>query len=281
MSLTGTAMIDSRIIKVGIEINGELRVYSDLWVSASGTKFANPVQNECEIKIANLSRAVRDYLMTEVSPFNKNKTPKRIVIEAGRQSLGTFQLFEGDITEVTPTQAPDIIVIMKAKTGQFRKGQPIAMSKEQDVNLSLIAADVARELELSLTFEATDKKIANFSYTGSKLKLIDKLAESGRVNAYIDDKSLVVKDWNVPLQQVVHTLSMDTGLIGIPEITEEGVKVRYLLDPKSKLGGELILQSTLNPAASGNYTIYKLGFEVSNRDTPFYHIAECKRKADK
>lgn len=274
-------MLDDRIVKVGIEINGELRVYSDLWVSASGTKFANPTQNECEIKVANLSRDVRDYLMTEVSPFNKNKTPKRIIIEAGRKSLGTFRLFEGDITEVNPTQAPDIILTMKAKTGQFRKGQPIAINKESDVNLSVIAQDVARALELTLQFEATDKRIANFSYTGSKLKMIDKLADAGRVNAYIDDTHLIVKDWNVPLRQVVHVLSMDSGLIGIPEITEQGVKVRYLLDPQSKLGGELVLESTLNPAASGNYTIYKLGFEVASRDTPFYHIAECKRKGDK
>lgn len=269
---------DRRIIRVGIEVSGELRTYEDLWISASGTKFANPLQNECEIKIANLSREVRDYLLTETSPFNKNKTPKRIIIDAGRESYGVSRLFEGDITEVSPTQAPDIMLIMKAKTGQFQKQEAIATSKEANANLSLIASDVAKSLGLTLTFEATDKQIASYSYTGPKLKQVEKLAEAGRVNAYIDDKNLVVKDWNKPLAGVTHVLSQDSGLIGIPEITEEGVRVKYLLDPKSRLGGELKLESKLNPAATGDYVIYKLAFEISTRDTPFYNIAECKRK---
>jgi hypothetical protein len=273
--------IDQRVIRVGIEVNGELRVYDGLWVSASGVKFANPLQNECEVRIANLSRDVRDYLLTETSPFNANKTPKRVVIDAGRESTGTFRLFEGDITECSPSQAPDITLTIKAKTGQFNKGTVIAKSQAPQTPLSRIAKDVAASLSLSLVFEAKDKNIANYSFSGAALKQVEKLSQAGSVNAYIDDKKLVVKDYNVPLQGVSHTLSEQTGLIGIPELTEQGVKVKYLLDPKSQLGGEIKLESKLNKAISGDYVIYKLAFEISNRDESFYTIAECKRKGTK
>lgn len=270
--------IDLRIVRIGIEINGELRVYENLYVVASGTKFANPLQNECEVKIANLATDVRDYLLTETSPFNANKTPKRIIIDAGRVSTGTFRLFEGDITECVASQPPDITLTIKAKTGQFSKGDIVAVSQAAQTPLSRIAKDVADSLKLSLVFEAKDKNIANYSFSGATLKQVDKLSEAGNVNAYVDDKNLVVKDYNVPLQGVTHTLSAESGMIGIPETTEQGIKVKYLLDPKTQLGGQLTVESKINKALSGDYVIYKLSFDITSRDTAFYWIAECKRK---
>lgn len=269
---------DPRIVRVGVEINGELRVYEGLNVKASGVKYANPLQNECEVQISNLSKEVRDYLLTETSPFNANKTPKRIVLDAGRESIGTFRLFEGDITHCSPSQAPDITLTIKAKTGQFVKGRVVSSSQAPQSKLSKIAGDVAASIGLTLVFEATDKSVSNYSFTGAALKQIDKLAEIGHVNAYVDDAVLVVKDYNEPRREVSHTLSADTGLIGLPEMTEEGIKVTYLLEPKTQLGGELKLQSEANPAASGDFVIFKLAFEISSRDTEFYWIAEGKRK---
>lgn len=275
------AELDLRIVRVGIEVDGQLRVYEDLWVSASGSKFANPLQNECEVRISNLSKDVRQYILTETSPLNANKTAKRVKVWAGRVSTGVFLLYEGDITDATPTQSPDITLTIKAKTGQFSKGTIVAKSHGAQAPLSRIASDAASALGLSLVFEASEKSIANYSFTGSALNQINKLSASGNVNAYVDDANLVVKDYNKPLAGITHTLSEATGMVGIPELTEQGVKVTFLLDPNAKLGGELVLDSKANPAMNGRYVIYKLNFEVSNRDVQFYTIAECKRAGEK
>lgn len=270
--------LDPRIVRIGVEVSGQLRTYDDLWVKATGVKFANPLQNECTVEVANLAKEVRDFLQTETSPYNRNRTPKRLIVEAGRASTGAFRLFTGDITEVQPGQAPDITLTIKAKTGQFRKGEIVARSKPPLVPLSVLAADIARDLGVGLLFEARERNIANYSFTGAALKQVDKLAQVGSVNVYIDDGQLIVKDYNAPLRSASRVLSEETGLIGIPEPTEQGVKVRYLLDPQTRLGGRIELRSVVNPAMSGRYVIYKLGFEISSRDTPFYTIAECKRE---
>lgn len=272
---------DPRILRIGIEVDGRLRVYDDLWMSATISKFANPLQNEAEVKIANLTRDARDFLLTETSPFNQLKKPRKLFIEAGRKSIGAFALFQGDITEGTPSQPPDIILTLKAKTKQAAKGIVLAQAYGAREQLSTIAKGVADALGLALVFEAQDKAVANYSFTGGALKQVEKLGEAGRVNAYVDDDRLIVKDYNVPLAQATHVLSKSSGLIGVPELTEQGVKVKYLLDPKSQLGGEIELESEIYPAVNGKYVIYKLSYEVSNRDTPFYCIAECKRKGAK
>ena len=272
---------DPRILRIGIEVDGQLRVYDDLWMSATISKFANPLQNEAEVKIANLTRDARDFLLTETSPFNQLKKPRKLFIEAGRESIGAFALFQGDITEGTPSQPPDIILTLKAKTKQASKGVVLAQAYGAREQLSTIAKGVADTLGLALVFEAQDKTVANYSFTGGALKQVEKLSEAGRVNAYVDDDRLIVKDYNVPLAQATHVLSKSSGLIGVPELTEQGVKVKYLLDPKSQLGGEIELESEIYPTVNGKYVIYKLSYEVSNRDTPFYCIAECKRKGAK
>jgi hypothetical protein len=140
-----------------------------------------------------------------------------------------------------------------------------------------IAAKAASDLGLSLNFEASAKQISNYSYTGSAAKQVEQLGTLGRVNAYIDDKTLVVKDFNKPLANRVRHLSLNSGMVGIPEFTEHGVKVKMLFDNQTTLGGGLVISSKLNPAANGSYTIFKLAFELASRDTPFYLIAEAKR----
>lgn len=275
------AEFDPRIVRVSIEIDGSLNVFEGLWVTASGKKYANPKQNECEVRIANLRRESADYLLKETSPFNQTKRRKRIIVDAGRESFGVFRLFEGDITECSTSQPPDSVLTIKAKTGQFDKGNVVSSYQAATTPLSTIAKAVADTLGLSLVFEATDRNVANYSFTGGALRQVDRLSDVGGVNAFVDDGRLIVKNYNVPLREVSHVLSAKSGLVGLPETTEQGVKVRFFLVPSVKLGGQLAVESAVNPAVNGDYTIYQLAFEVSNRDVPFYYIAECKRKGTK
>jgi len=103
------------------------------------------------------------------------------------------------------------------------------------------------------------------------------IAVAGGVTVYIDNGALIVKDIGVPLKNVITNVSADTGMVGVPELTEVGVKVKYLLDKNTRLGGQLNLTSKINPAANGSYVIYKLSFEIANREEQFYFIAEAAR----
>lgn len=269
--------LDPRLLRIGIEIGGQLKLYEGLAMTASGTKYANASQNECEVKITNLDQATRDYLLTETSPFNKNKKRKILTVEAGRVSTGYSLVFMGDITSGVGAQPPDITLTLKAATGDYAKGDIIATSQPGTAPMRNIASQIAQDLGLALVFEAIPKNIANYSFTGSKVKQVEHLGAMGRVNAFIDDATLVVKDFNAALEKRTRELNLDTGMIGVPEFTEQGIKVKMLFDNQTVLGGGVNVKSKLNPAADGIYSVYKLGFELASRDTPFYYIAECTR----
>lgn len=270
-------MLDLRRIRVGIEILGRVQYYEGLRVRASGTKYANPLQNDCSVTISGLKRETRDYLLTETSPFNNNRTPKRIILEVGRQSTGLFRLFIGDIVSAEPSSPPDLDLVIKAKTQAAQAGNVVSTAGPKQARLSALAQKVASDLGLTLEFQAQDKNIGNYQHTGSALAQVEKLAAAGGVAAYIDDNKLVVKNMGRPLSGRVRVLNKDSGMVGVPKTTEQGISVEFLIDPETAIGGALRIDSKINPAVTGEYVINQLKFDVASHDTPFFYTALAAR----
>ena len=266
--------LDPRIVQLSVEVNGKTKTYDGLAIKASGTKYANPNMNEAEITIYNLDKTTQDYILTETSPYNLNRTPKNVNLSAGRESYGKSLIYTGNIVASIPSQPPDIGVTLKCLTGYFANGQIITRGMGGTVPLSFLSKQIAADLKNTLIFQTQDKNIANYAYTGSQFKELEHLASVGNINVFADNAAMIVKTIGLPLTNTVRLLDLDSGMIGIPEITEQGMKVKFLLDNKTTLGGGLQVKSTIYPAANGSYVIYKLGFEIANRDTPFYWIAE-------
>lgn len=277
------AELDLRIIKISIEVGGEVRTYTSSGavgfnIKATGSKYANENQNEAEISISNLNNETQNYILTQTSPFNSNTAPKRVVLEAGRQSYGTSVVFVGNIINSVISQPPDTTITLKCLTGNYLKGNILARAEEDGTPLSVISKNVANDLEKTLVFEAKEKKISNYTFTGGALNQVSVLANSGEIDAYIDDDLLIVKDQHIPLANRITIVNIENGMVGIPEFTEQGIKITYLFDSQTVLGGTLRVSSKLNPAVDGDYVIYKLNFDLATREDPFYWTAEALRR---
>ena len=268
---------DLRRIRFGIEISGRINWYEGLRVRAGGTKFANAQQNECTLTVSGLSMSTRDHLLTETSPFNSNPTPKRLIIEVGRVSTALFRIFIGDIVSAEPSAPPDVDVIIKAKTQSAQAGNVVAIASGPISKLSAISQRVADEIGLGLDFQALDKNISNFSYTGAALKMVNLLQDSGGVRAFIDDETLIVKNYGSALSGRIRILGSDTGMVGIPKATEKGLDVTFLIDSESLLGGMIRLDSKMNKSLNGDYVIDQLKFDVASHEDPFFYSATCSR----
>jgi hypothetical protein len=276
---------DDRIVKVVFTVGDQTETIDTsqnpakpIFIAASGTKFADVTQNECTLQVGNLSRELRNKLATNLTPADYNQARKSFQVWAGRVSTGLFLKYQGDILSGVPSQPPDIIMSFRSKTLQFFKQDILAQSYAvANVQMSQIAGDVAKSMGLNLKFEATDRTISNYSYTGSAAKQVDKLGTLGGMDAYVDDNTLVCKNKGTALTNTSFVLSEASGMIGQVELTEWGVRVKCLLSPSVSLGGELVLASVQNPSLSGTYTIYKTGFQLATRDTPFYDIIEATR----
>lgn len=271
--------IDPRIVRVSIEVDGKLKIFSSPFsITVTGTRYGNPLQNEAEVLLENIDRATQDYILTITSPYNLNYTPKIIRVEAGRVSYGTALIYEGNVVTSSVTQPPDIGIHLRCLTGNFIKGNIITRNQPGLATFKQISQQIARDTNTILRFEATNKNISNYAFSGAALNQVTEINRFGNINAFIDNNILVVKDALIPLTNTLRILNSRTGMIGIPEFTEQGIKVKFLIDNRTTLGGSLRIQSTQYPATNGDYVIYKLSFQIASRDTPFYYIAEAARR---
>ena len=270
--------LDPRIIKITFEVNGKLKTYSSpFFITVNGTKYANALQNQADIVIANLDKQTQDYLLTETTPFNLNNRQKTVTVEAGRESYGTSVVYRGNIVASNVTQPPDIGITLKCMTGNFLKTNVLGVGQSGQATLQQISNAIAQDTNSLLNYQASNKNIGNYNFSGSASNQIGLLNTMGGVNAYNDDGVLVVKDSGKPLKNTLKIVDSSTGMIGIPQFTEQGLQVKFLYDNKTVLGGLMRVKSSEYPAINGDYIIYKLGFQLSTRDTPFYYVAEGQR----
>lgn len=274
-----TKAFDDRLITLTIQIEGETFVFDqNYYINAVGEKYAAPNLGIGEVRIDNIDKNTRDFLVSKTSLYNTNSTlpvPAILSLDVGRKSYGTFRLFTAQVIAGNPTQPPDIGLTLRAMTGAALLGLPLALTMPPNTLLSGISAQVAQKLGLTLSFQATDKNINNYSFTGGAAKQLQKLQEAGNVDAFIDNTTLIVKDSAKPRLGPVPLINQQTGMVGIPLITERGVSVTTLINNEVLVGGQMKVESDLNPAATGTWNIFKLGFEISSWEVPFYWTIEA------
>ena len=82
-----------------------------------------------------------------------------------------------------------------------------------------------------------------------------------------EERTLWITDQNKARKNTGFILNASTGMVGVPQVTESGVVVRAMINSAIQIGGEITIQSTVNPAANGTFKVLKMdaeeGFEPS------------------
>lgn len=266
---------DPRIVQVGVEFDGKTTTFEGLNIMAIGRKYGTAIMNECDVRIFNLSNQERHDILTMASPIKQKLTPIKLTLDVGRESYGAFRLYEGQVIACGSTQPPDIGISLKSLTGNYFMSLVNGYSQPPISSLKNIAQLVATANGLKLDFQATDKQIENYSFSGAAAKQIEKLNQMGNIIAFQDNDKLIVVDAGGSLQSQTRLINSQTGMVGIPEITQKGIRVKMMIDNSIRLFGKVQVESEINPAANGLYQIIQLNFEIANRENPFWYILEC------
>lgn len=270
--------LNKRIVRVGIEkSDGDFIFFEDLDIRCQGEKWAGPESSMARIQISNLTREQKNFILTVASPMQINvtgrRTPLMVTLDVGRENVfEPFRLFQGYCYASYVTMPPDIGIVLESTVQSLAASTMMDMNWGALANISTIAASVASTYGLTLNFTATDKKVANFHYTGGLQDALNKLAMSGLVTVFVDNTVLYVADKGKKAGEASpFELNISSGMVGIPEVCETGVNARCLIRPEIQLGGEITVMSDINPAVNGNYLASHIKYEIANRDDPFWY----------
>ena len=255
-----------RRLRVTLSVEGGSKTFTDpLDISVQGAIFGSPQSNECSITISNLNKEDRDYILSAFSVWTYGRNRGQVLVEAGRDDVGLSKVFSGVIVQSSITQPPDIGLEIQALEGYYDNLAAQNVTTRAGGSLKIAAKAVADKLGLTLQFEAEDRPVKNFSVVGNNSAMFKALEQSG-VQVYQDGSKLVVKSSvSTPLDGPRLVVNKDTGMVGIPQITELGVSVQILYQPGVRVGDAIELTSVLNPSANGSYTIYDLKFALATR----------------
>lgn len=269
--------LDQRIVKVAIIVGKKITWHEGLNIEAKGIKVSNTIMSQCEVVILNISRAAREQILKETNPFLQRGKRISIIVEVGRVSTGTTNLYTGVVFRSQSTPKPNVGVRLTCIQGYDNRAKIVSRSASEITDISSIAAWVAEDNGYNLSFEIPDKKIARYSFTGSAQASINQLEELTGADVYVDNKTLYIKEAGTPANGLpVRILDTSSGLISA-EGTEYGAKMKMLFDNVTKIGCQIDLTSEINPSLNGSYVVRKLPFHITSRDVPFYYIAECNR----
>lgn len=272
-------MIDQRIVDLGISINNAVTWYRDLYITAIGNKLSVPGAGECEITLLNPAKKTRELILRETNPLVSGASSNiSVSLMVGRESEGTSQLFQGTVFRTQGLPRPNLGLIMKCFGNNTRtaQGKYVSRTGGDYTSLSTIAGWVAADAGYSLNFQIPDKKIASYSFSGNAQKQIEGLASLSGARVYVESGILHVVPSSGKVESYVRKLSASSGLM-TAERTEIGVRAQFLFIPGVNIGSRFEIESTSNPSLNGVYSVLRLDYAISNRDTPFYYVAEMNR----
>lgn len=286
--------MDKRICYVQIQTPSGDKEIHNIALKGKITCKMSETGSTSKISIANLSREDVEYLTTYTSPYIDQSKRKRINIFAGYESTGVGQIFSGDIYSALPDGLPDTWLNIEAKTEYYNQ-QDIITFQHSNISTKNLAQNIASELKVDLVWRSSSTKTIDcFNFAGAKAKLIDRLNKVAFVRAFVQNNTLFVVDTNEepPIETetkkevkgsskktpgTIKLISAESGMIGLPQPDEQGIKVKVLLDPALKLADWIKVESQQLPIVNGLYQIYEMSYDFATRDPQYYIEIKAKR----
>lgn len=243
-----------RKYKLEVGNGKESIIIENLQISFSIEKTITSEPNSCRIEIYNLNDKNRNLIANKI--FNK------VVLSAGYDEPRL--IFAGEIISAyTKRNDLDNVSTLECGDGQtdYAKTRIYttlkAGAKDSDiVNMCLKSMTSSKNGVVDLP---KDKALPRCKVlSGNVRDYLKTVSKNNDANWHILDGKLNV----LPKDKVLNTgevfvLSQETGLIGSPEKTDEGLKITCLLNPKLNIGGLVRVKSILEEY-SGDYKILKV-----------------------
>ena len=239
-------------------------VYEGVETHVQIEKPGEPDQNKATVEMYNLSMdAMRDMTTLSFRPLQTKKN--LIVIFAGDETNGMSQCFAGEIDTAYAdfSGAPTIKMHIEAAAGSYpslKASPPIAVKGAQSA-ASLIE-QFAKESGYSFLNNGVTASVKNAVLNGSPVQKMRTVAGMVGCELLIDDNVVKIQPFDKGLDEGNAVLmSKDSGMLGYPTFTSEGIKLRALYNPDLQLGG-MIEVDTVVPGAKGSWKITKLSHSL-------------------
>jgi hypothetical protein len=190
-----------------------------------------------------------------------------VLVQAGDAISGLSTVFIGTITNAWADfqAAPEVSFHVEAHTGLIEAVAPVpASSYTGPTTVVSIMSSLATQMGLAFEDNGVDVTLSSPYFYGSARNQAQACAEAADINWVIDNASLIIWPKNGGRNGSIPLVSPDTGMVGYPAYTAQGLALRTLFNPAIGFGGKIQVQSSLTPAC-GVWAVYSLNHDLDSQ----------------
>ena len=242
---------------------------------------------DANIEVYNLNREDLGFLSTIARTFQQKNYLFQLY---GGYSDDVKLLFSGQALEAIPQSYPDVILSIRGMSNIKWWGESLEMKKDKVTVMDLIDS-AAKEMGYEVNIDDNLRKnniLLNkvkdeYSFTGSPMDLLEECQNMlGGISG--DPQTVFMSVYNnqiniwspsVPTGVKKLIINKNTGMVGIPQPTPTGCKVKILMNVGIKTGDVVEVQSERIPLLNGDYYVISMQHEGELRGNNWYTTLNC------
>lgn len=259
-------MFSVKTIRVTIQLrqgsfDGEnnTAVIEGLPVTVRITKGGGEEKNKATVTIRNLKLDTIRQLTTLA--FKRLETYKNVIqIDAGSQGGQLATVFIGEITSSVPEASDngELTLKIEALAGYYANLLPTPPTSVQgEATIEKLMQQFATEAGYNFENKNVTGSVKNCVFIGSPIQKARTLARQVGIDLLIDNGKMTIQTMVAPKDGEAPFLSKDTGLLGYPSFSNDGIRCKCIFNQYLTVGNYFKLESIL-PFASGEWQITRL-----------------------
>lgn len=186
-----------------------------------------------------------------------------VAVFAGDEASGLSLVFAGDIITSVPNYnaAPDVELTIDAMAGYYAGLLAVPpYTFKGSIPAASVLAQICEQAGFVFINEGETKSVLNPYLKGSPVNKIITLANSYNLNIVLNGETVVLRpeDGN---RKVLAVLNRNSGLIGYPDFTANGIKVKSEFLPTVEVGNCIKVESIV-PKATGIWNVISLNHSL-------------------
>lgn len=187
-----------------------------------------------------------------------------IVVEAGTKGQKLDNVFQGEIVTAVPSiENENLVFKIEARCGHYPNLIPTPpVSVQGETTVDKLMAQFAKEAGYGYENRGITASVSNSVFYGSPIQKAQQLATQMNFDLLLIDRKMIIQPYEAQPKGTIPLISKESGLIGYPSFTNDGVQCTALFNPDFELGSYFELKTIL-PHASGIWKINKLSTKLS------------------
>jgi hypothetical protein len=241
-----------------------MRTSADI-VSYAGVDF----QGTLALRIEGLPLAVINQLTT-IGTVAQEKRNNLVRVKASDESGGMSLVYSGQIFTAFGefNGAPNVMFSVTAYAAQTAAVLPVpAVSFKGTIDCATVLEGFAKAAGMTFVNNGVSVQLSNPYFAGSTLDKIKKCVEMAHIGASISLNTLTIWPRGGSAASATEIIiSPETGMIGYPTFSPQGIALSTLYNPNVQVGNEITVQSAL-PVACGKWVVYGIYHRLQS-ETP-------------